>query len=136
MLDLFLRPLTPALLEDTLAFLEQEIDDATLEATGLSGQRREDGVEAGQPLDAREQREDFADRMLRGEVEGFLAYVDGRPAALCVTAAGAQAGAVALLLVAPRHRRLGLGRRLLEAAGARFAAEGLAFEGYPRKRVG
>jgi ribosomal protein S18 acetylase RimI-like enzyme len=134
MLDLFLQPLTPALVEDTLAFLEQEIDDAALEATGLSGQRS--GVDGGQPLAAAELRENFADLMLRGEVEGFLAYVDGRPAALCVTASADQAGVVALILVAARHRRLGLARRLLDAACARFAAEGLAFEGYPRKRVG
>jgi len=133
MLDLYLLPLKPALIEDTIAFLEQEIDDASLEAAGLSGQG---SPGTGQPPGAAELREELADRMLRGEIEGYLAYVDGRPAALCVTASGTQAGVVVLLLVAPRHRQLGLARRLVEAAGARFAAEGLAFEGYARKRVG
>ena len=133
MLDLYLLPLKPTLLEDTLAFLEQEIDDAALEATGLSGQG---ALGTGQPMGAAELREELGDRILRDEVEGYLAYVDGRPAALCVTASGPQAGVVVLLLVAPRHRKLGLARRLVEAAGARFAAEGLAFEGYARKRVG
>jgi GNAT superfamily N-acetyltransferase len=133
MLDFYLLPLKPTLLEDTIAFLEQEIDDAALEATGLAGQG---AFGTGQPMGAAELREEIADRLLRGEVEGYLAYVDGRPAALCVTAAGPQAGVVVLLLVAPQHRKLGLGRRLIEAAGARFAAEGLGFEGYPRRRVG
>ncbi|MDI1477946.1 GNAT family N-acetyltransferase [Polyangium sp. y55x31] len=141
MLDTYVLPVSadePTTVAESLALLEHELDevpDAVF--PGLSGQPPE--------LDPWPVVEILEDEIRAGRLKGFAGYVGGFPAALCLVGALAAFGpsaaatpgrvpTVACLLVAPRYRRLGLGRVLLAEAENALKAEGVPFvDAYPPK---
>jgi GNAT superfamily N-acetyltransferase len=99
---------------------------------------------------AAENRADLVERVEAGTTSGYLAYVDGRPAAWCNASPRAAypeyasrddldddaVGSVVCFVIAPPYRRHGLARRLLDAASQGFAARGMtAVEAYPRREA-
>jgi GNAT superfamily N-acetyltransferase len=151
MLDVYIRELSPEVLEDYLAFFEQDVFEDDPVQAGCYCRYYQFSGERWDIEDAEDNREAVCARILRGEAEGLLAYVDGHPAAFCQAAPPAklpslerwlgyavpdadQVGVVSCFVVGARYRRLGLARLLLDAACDRFSARGLAFaEGYPFK---
>ncbi len=142
MLDTYVLPLSldePTTLEESLALLEHEIDEVSDAVfPGLSGYDL--------TLDPWEAISEIEELLRTGRLTGFVAYVGGFPAGLCLfgappaelprvrQAASEHVPVVACLLVGPAYRRLGLDRVLLAEAEGAMAAEGLAFvEAYPPK---
>ena len=95
-----------------------------------------------------ENRAAVATLIASGDIMGYLAYVDGKPAGWCNATPkvkipalreendpdAAVVGCIACFVIAKPFRRQGVARRLLEAACAGFAEQGLAFaEGFARR---
>lgn len=141
MLDTYILPVSadePTTVAESLALLEHELDEVPPSVfPGLSGQPPE--------LNPWEVVDILEDDMYAGRLKGFAAYVGGFPAGVCLVGAlsgfGPAAGTnparvptVACLLVAPRYRRLGLGRVLLAETEGTLVAEGRTFvDAYPPK---
>jgi GNAT superfamily N-acetyltransferase len=99
-----------------------------------------------------ENRAAVSDRISRGQMSGYLAYVDAKTVGWCnasprswmttlegVPFAGApeKTGCVICFVIAKPHRGRGLARRLLEAACEGFRQQGFDYaEGYPLEVAG
>lgn len=94
----------------------------------------------------RDNRSGMSERLRTGASWGLLAYVGGRPAAWCNASprtayphhddGDASVGCVMCFVVATPYRGHGVATKLLEAACARFAREGMAaVEAYPRRET-
>jgi GNAT superfamily N-acetyltransferase/uncharacterized protein YndB with AHSA1/START domain len=143
------RELTPELREDFLRFFDEDAfaDNpywgacyCTAHHCGDSGTRT-----------PTENRATAAELVHCARMQGFLAYIDGRPAAWCnaaprPTLAGLaldtklavddaeRVGSIVCFVVAAPYRRHGLARALLDAAVARLRDQGLLFaEAYPSR---
>ncbi len=90
-----------------------------------------------------------AQMIQKGDMNGFLAYVDGKPVAWCYAddrskftrldgfygecENSLKIGAVVCFVVAPEYRRKGIAKRLLEYAAEDFKKRGYdALDAYPR----
>jgi GNAT superfamily N-acetyltransferase len=147
-----MRALAPELLEDYLRFFDHDAF-ADNPAWGFCYCRlhhfphdRRDWRETT----AEENREAVIGLILDGTLRGYLAYLEDKPVGWCnarprvrMTTTpdyeepdAAVIGSIMCFLVAKEHRRKGISRRLLEAACAGFAAQGLTTaEAYVPKGV-
>lgn len=154
--EILIRDLSPALLEDWLGFFDH---DAFVDNPGWAGcychfyhadhEEKDWGERSGE-----ENRSASISLIQRGRLRGHLAYVEGKPVGWCQACPRTwvpnldsnpemavddadRVGSILCFLVAPGHRKSGVGRRLLAAACTGLAGEGLAFaEAYPRRASG
>ena len=144
------RALTPELLDDYLAFFDRDAfrDNPAWAACYCTAYHHE-GEESH---DAAANRALAAELVARGRMQGFLAYVDGRPVGWCNAAPRPslvgldrepvlrvdepeRVGAIVCFVIASPYRRHGVARALLDAAVAGFAEQGLTYaEAYPSKK--
>ncbi len=95
---------------------------------------------------AQQNRAAIVDMIRQGRLHGYLAYAGGKPIGWCnanlrtnyttlESGPSSQAvGAIVCFIVAKRYRGIGVARRLLDAACAGFASQGIAVvEVYARK---
>jgi GNAT superfamily N-acetyltransferase len=147
--EVVLRELSPELREDFLRFFDDDaFADNPYWAECYCTAHHRTNKDMRTPAENRT----MADELVRcGRMQGFLAYVDGRPAAWCnaarrPTLAGLaldaklavddaeQVGSVVCFIVAAPYRRHGLARALLDAAVTRFRDQGLSYaEAYPSR---
>jgi GNAT superfamily N-acetyltransferase len=147
-LDVEIRELRPDALGECLAFFD---NDAFVDHPEWAGCYcrfpHADHAGGKWDLDAREANRMAAAAMIeRGEMRGYLAYVDGRPVAWCnanlrssYTIFDADErdpqtiGTIACFAVAKPYRRQGIAGQLLEAACEGFRKAGIGVvEAYPR----
>jgi GNAT superfamily N-acetyltransferase len=149
--QIIIRELTPSRLEDYLAFFDQDAfadnpDWAPCYCFFYLADNRE------KPWDQRsaaENRTDVSRLIAAGRLHGYLAYLEGKPVGWCHAAPKAafpglrdegrqedspeQLGAIVCFVIAKPYRRLGVARRLLDAACQGFARQGMkVIEAYPR----
>ena len=148
-MDLVIRELSPALVDDFLGFFDRDAFPDNPEWSACycrfwqHGGTREDWDRAT----AGENRAAMAERIRGGEAQGLLAYRDGKPVGWCQASRprhltslgcwlraspGEDTGCITCFVVTPSSRRCGVARRLLEAALDFFRRSGLAqAEAYP-----
>ena len=146
-----IRELTPDLLGDFLRFFDHDAfrDNPYWAECYCTARHRA----AGGMHTAAENRAFAGDLVRCGRMQGFFAYVDGRPVGWCNAAPrptlaalardpalavddAERVGSIVCFVVAAPYRRHGIARRLLDAAVARFTRQGLAFaEAYPVKEA-
>jgi GNAT superfamily N-acetyltransferase len=150
--ELLIRELTPALLDDYLAYFDRDAfadnpDWAACYCRMYFCPTRQEWDCAT----AETNRAAMCEHVGAGRVHGYLAYGGGRPVGWCNAAPfealpslphfldyqpqdAARIGAIACFVVAAPWRNRGLARLLLDTACRGFAERGLAWaEGYPRK---
>ncbi|HEY7293594.1 MAG TPA: GNAT family N-acetyltransferase [Dehalococcoidia bacterium] len=147
------RPIGPTLLRDWLRFFDHEAfaDNPIWASCYCAFNHLPITQEAWANRTAAENRDEMSERIACGAQRGYLAYVDGQPAGWLNAAPRselphlsrlpvfaiddpARVGTAACFVIAPPYRKHGLARRLLDAACADFADQGLAFaEGFPAK---
>ena len=147
-----IRALTPALREDFLRFFDEDaFRDNPYWASCYCTNKYLSSPALKTVAEGRAQ----ADELITcGRMQGFLAYVDGQPAAWCNAAPrptiaslhrdpalavddAEHIGSIVCFVTAAPYRRHGLARRLLNAAIERFRARGLAYaEAYPSSGPG
>jgi GNAT superfamily N-acetyltransferase len=142
-----IHALTPERLDDFLRFFDNDaFADNPAWASCYCAFHYYDGDDWGGRR-AAENRAEMQDRICTRRAQGYLAYVDGKPAGWINAAPraivtnipdpvdtedGSRIGAVACFVIAPPYRRHGLARRLLDAAVEGFRSRGFtAVEGYP-----
>ncbi|HEY7293817.1 MAG TPA: GNAT family N-acetyltransferase, partial [Dehalococcoidia bacterium] len=142
-----IHALTPERLDDFLRFFDHDaFANNPAWASCYCVFHYYDGADWGN-RGAAENRADMQDRICTLRAQGYLAYVDGRPAGWINAAPraivtnipepedgddGRRIGAIACFVIAPPYRRHGLARLLLDAAIEGFRARGFtAVEGYP-----
>jgi GNAT superfamily N-acetyltransferase len=162
--DIEVRPLTPGLLQDWLAFFDHDAFADNPEWCGCychyyHADHGERDWDARTPEENRAASEEL---IRQGRLGGYLAYVDGRPVGWCHAAprdsipnvandpevagdlAGGEVpaseeervGSIVCFVVAAAFRRQGVAAALLDAACAGFRAAGLTVaEAYPSLRA-
>jgi len=152
-MDIEVRPLSPALLVDYLEYFDNTAFSDNPDWAGcycyyyLVDHSREDW----EARSSAENRCAVAGLICRGEMHGYLAYVDGSVAGWChagpkayfpafandedlADADLAVTGSIACFNVAPGRRRLGIATALLEVATTGLADLGMTIaEAYPRE---
>jgi len=146
-----IRPLSPALVDDYLAFFDRDaFADNPEWAACYCRFFLWDGDRTGwEAAEAPANRAAVAELIRRGVQQGLLAYGDGVPVGWCQAMeprylsslglwlerdAAADTGAITCFTIAAPWRRRGVARALLAAACDRFAAAGLTWaEAYPRR---
>ncbi len=151
--EILIRSLSPALLADWLAFFDHE---AFVDNPGWAGcycqfyhadhEEKDWNERTGQ-----ENRSASISLIRRGRLRGHVAYVEGKPVGWCQACPRSWVvnlnsnpdlviddadcvGSILCFLVAPAHRKSGVGHRLLEAACQGLAEAGLEIaEAYPRR---
>ncbi len=148
-------PLTPDRADDFLAFFDNHAfsDNPGWASCYCLFYNFAGSAEAWEPRTNEQNRRDKEADIRSGRARGYLAYVDGAPAAWCNatprtalpgldrvpafrTEDPERVGAIVCFNVSPRHRRQGIASKLLDAACDGFRARGLAFaEAYPAKEA-
>jgi GNAT superfamily N-acetyltransferase len=151
--DIEIRPLSPALKDDYLAFFDGEAlaDNPVWGACYCLSYQMDLPPAAFEDRTAAQNRADKAALIERGEASGVLAYAGGRVAGWCHAAPRTSlpaldrwpdfacddpetTGAIVCFVVAPRARGRGLAQRLLEGACDMLRDRGFrAVEAYPAK---
>ena len=146
-----IRALVPGLCDDWLGFFDGDAfrDNPHWASCYCYFNFAPHDVEDWETRTAVQNRAASEDLIQRGEMHGYLAYVDGKPAGWCNANLHARfttlddaaidrehTGAIVCFIVAKPYRGQGVARRLLEAACAGFEAQGLeTVEAYPRKEA-
>lgn len=151
--DVAIRRLEPGLLEDWLRFFDR---DAFADNRDWSGcychyYHADTARKAWESRTADENRTASCELIAAGRMQGYLAYVDGRPVGWCHAAPRAgipnianeaelavddaqSVGSIVCFVVAQAFRKQGVARSLLDAACAGFRERGLrTAEAYPRR---
>jgi GNAT superfamily N-acetyltransferase len=150
------QPLTPDRLDDFLRFFDYEAfpDNPTWASCYCQFFYIADG-ERWEQQSAADNRAGACDRVPRGLMTGYLAYVDGEPAGWCnagrrnlyprldvetetdgAAVEVARTGSIVCFVIALPYRRHGIAGRLLDAALDGFRLQGLAFaEAYPHREA-
>ena len=153
MSEIVVRRLDAGLLEDWLRFFDR---DAFADNRDWSGcychfYHADTARKPWEARTAQENRAASCELIAAGRMQGYLAYVDGRPVGWCHAAPRAgilniandealavndaqSVGSIVCFVVAQAFRKQGVGRRLLDAACAGFCEMGLrTAEAYPRR---
>ena len=153
MSEIVVRRLDAGLLEDWLRFFDR---DAFADNRDWSGcyclfYHADTARKPWEARTAQENRAASCELIAAGRIQGYLAYVDGRPVGWCHAAPRAgilniandealavndaqSVGSIVCFVVAHAFRKQGVGRRLLDAACAGFCETGLrTAEAYPRR---
>ena len=147
-----IKALGPALLDDYLGFFDTEAfaDNPGWAFCYCMFHHAPHHCERWTNRTSEQNREAAIQRITRGELHGYLAYVDGRavgwcnagPRALMTTLEAGKddpaerIGSIVCFLVAQPYRGQGIARMLLHAAIEGFRRQGMTYaEAYPRKVV-
>ncbi len=149
-----IRKLTPALVDDFLTFFDRDafMDNPIWASCYCLFYQFAGTADEWERRSGAENRRDKADLVRRGEAQGYLAYVDGRPAAWCHAAPRAtlpgldrseelrtaddvsRIGSIVCFVVAAPYRKQGLAARLLDAACDGLREQGAEIaEAYPAR---
>jgi ribosomal protein S18 acetylase RimI-like enzyme len=146
-----IRELTPALVDDYLAFFDGDAfaDNPEWAACYCRFFLWDGDQEGWAATTAADNRPVMIDLVRRGVQQGLLAYDGAKPVAWCQAMspsylsslglwlqrdAAADTGALTCFIVAAAYRRRGVARSLMDAALERFRGAGLSWaEAYPRR---
>lgn len=150
--DCIIRPLSPELLADYLHFFDHEAfrDNPGWASCYCHFSFAQHQEKKWQERTAQENRAAVSELTCGGQMEGYLAYVDGKVVAWCnasprerfttlpadMSAEVGRTGAIVCFVVAKPFRGQGIARRLLTAACDGFRDRGFdVVEAYPRKEA-
>ena len=146
--DYVIRELKPELLDDYLRFFDTDAfaDNPQWASCYCYFPQAPHETEKWTDRTGEQNRADVCRLIERGEMQGYLAFHEGRAVAWCnaaprtrmtildEVAEAEQIGSIVCFVVAKAHRGRGVARKLLEAALAGFKEQGLPLaEGYPRR---
>lgn len=151
--EVLIRPLTPKLLSDWLAFFDNEAFVGNPDWAGCYCQfyHADHDEKDWDERTGQENRNASIQLIQRGRLRGHLAYVEGKVIGWCqacprtsVSNLGSnpdlqiedveRVGSILCFLVAPHYRKLGIGEMLLSAACLGRAESGIQIaEAYPRR---
>jgi GNAT superfamily N-acetyltransferase len=143
------RELTPALLEDYLAFFDGDafVDNPRWASCYCYFNHAPHATEEWSSRSGEANRAAVTDMIARSAMHGWLAYLDGRVVGWCNASlrshyttlgdvGGSPVGAIVCFIVARPFRGRGVARALLAAACSGFERMGVEWvEAYPRKEV-
>lgn len=146
--DYVIRELTPELLDEYLRFFDTDAfaDNPKWASCYCYFPQAPHDTENWHDRTGEQNRADVSRLIESGEMQGYLAFHDGKAVAWCNAAprtrmtilddeAGAEkVGSIICFIVAKEHRGRGVAKKLLAAALAGFERQGLELaEGYPRR---
>lgn len=151
--EILIQVLTPALLADWLAFFDHEafVDNPGWARCYCQFYHADHDEKDWDERTGQENRTASIELIQRGRLRGYLAYVDGKAIGWCQASPRTwvpnvasnpelesddadRVGSILCFLVAPRHRGLGVGQELLEAACLGLSHDGVEIaEAYPRR---
>lgn len=154
-MNITVKSLTPSLLDDFLYFFDQVAFTDNPEWASCYCHYYHYGCtnKEWRKRSKEENRSSTRQLILSGEMQGYLAYIDSKPAGWCnannktkydrllaekelLDSPAEKVGSIVCFLIAPGHRRKGLARQLFTEAMEGFKMKGYQYlEAYPRKKA-